>query len=150
MKTMQVFIFLTFLFSSIFSYADSLNLVTDQEVIASRLNRSVISPKMAIAPDAPKIDLITPNIGSSIASPTPIELKFFPKTPAVVKPESFKAYYGSLGIDITNRLLKVAQVTPLGINVSEANLPKGSHRITINVEDSEGRKGSKILEFEIK
>jgi hypothetical protein len=47
-------------------------------------------------------------------------------------------------------LLGVAQVTAQGINLKEAALPKGSHKITLNVQDSEGRVGSKIIEFEIK
>lgn len=149
MKTLFIIIFLNF--ASIL-HAEPVMLVSDEEVKASNLNshKSPMYMKAAVISDAPKIELINPQLGSNINSPTPIEVKFNPKSPASIKPESFKALYGSFQIDITKRLLNVAQVTQQGIQVTEANLPKGSHKITMNIEDSEGRVGSKTMEFEIK
>jgi hypothetical protein len=125
-------------------------LVTPEEMIKSNGSKPLFYPKVVPLLDAPVIDVITPKLDGPISSPTPILLKFTPKAPAIVKSESFKAYYGSFQIDITARLLGVAQVTTQGINLKEAALPKGSHKITLNVQDSEGRLGSKIIEFEIK
>ena len=81
---------------------------------------------------------------------TQIQLKFLPKTPATTKPETFRILYGTFQIDITERLLKVATVTPQGINVPEAKLPNGKHKLVLNVQDSDGRVGSRLIEFEIK
>ena len=130
--------------------AEPLWLVTPEEMLKSNSAKPLFYPRVVPPLDAPVIDVITPKLDGSIASPTPILLKFVPKAPANVKPDSFKAYYGTFQIDITNRLLGVAQVTAQGINLKEAALPKGSHKITLNVQDSEGRVGSKIIEFEIK
>jgi hypothetical protein len=96
------------------------------------------------------LDLLAPQLGSTVNSPTQIDLKFLPKNPATVKPETFKAYYGTFQVDITSRLLKVAKVTTQGVNVPEASLPKGSHKITLNIEDTEGRIGSRTIEFDMK
>jgi hypothetical protein len=46
--------------------------------------------------------------------------------------------------------LKVAKVTTQGVNVPEASLPKGSHKIALNIEDTEGRIGTRTIEFDVK
>jgi hypothetical protein len=130
--------------------SEPLWLVTPEEMLKSNGAKPPFYPKVVPPLDAPVIDVITPKLDGPIGSPTPILLKFVPKVPSNVKPDSFKAYYGSFQIDITNRLLGVAQVTAQGINLKEAALPKGSHKIILNVQDSEGRVGSKTIEFEIK
>jgi len=131
-------------------YADPIMLVSDEEVRISNINKSTIQAKAVSVPDAPSIEVLSPQLGSNINSPTQIEVKFNPKNPANIKPDTFKALYGSFKVDITKRLLNVANITPQGINVTEANLPKGSHKIIMSVEDTEGRVGSKTVEFEIK
>ena len=72
-----------------------------------------------------------------------------PSTPSAVRPETFKALYGRLRIDITQRLLSATTITTQGITVKEASLPKGSHRLLLSIEDTEGRQGQKVLEFEV-
>ena len=141
---------LVILFAPLQVLAGPLWLVTPDEMLKSNGAKPPFYPKVVPPLDAPVIDVITPKLDGSITSPTPILLKFVPKAPANVKPDSFKAYYGTFQIDITNRLLGVAQVTAQGINLKEAALPKGSHKITLNVQDSEGRVGSRTIEFEIK
>ena len=84
-----------------------------------------------------------------MTSPTPIELRFIPAGSSTIKPESFRALYGTFGIDITSRIMGVAKVTAAGIQVNEANLPKGRHRIQLLLEDSEGRVGSRWMEFQV-
>ena len=67
----------------------------------------------------------------------------------MVRPETFKALYGRLRIDITQRLLNATKVTAQGITVKDATLPQGSHRLLLSIEDTEGRLGHKTLEFEV-
>jgi len=117
---------------------------------ASNANKNFFYPKSTISPDAPRIELVSPKLDTAISSPTQIELKFIPKIPSTTKPETFRILYGTFQIDITERLLKVATVTPQGINVPEAKLPNGKHKLVLNVQDSEGRVGSRLIEFEIK
>jgi hypothetical protein len=146
-KTIITLIFINFIS---FAYAEPIMLVSDEEVRISNINKSSLQPKAILVPDAPTIEVLSPQIWSNINSPTQIEVKFNPKNPANIKPDTFKALYGSFKIDITKRLLNVANVTPQGIHVTEANLPKGSHKITMSVEDTEGRVGFKSIEFDIK
>ena len=141
------------LLSLVFSatiFAQPLMLVSESEQEASRNNPVNFAPKLVPVKDAPSIELVSPVLSDTINSPTMIELKFIPKAPAVIKPESFKAYYGTFQIDITGRLVGVAKVEPQGIRVKEAALPKGEHKLMLNVEDSEGRMGMKTIAFEVK
>jgi hypothetical protein len=84
-----------------------------------------------------------------VGSPTVIDLRFQATTPGDIKPESFKALYGTFQIDITKRLLSVAKVTGSGVRVEEASLPKGRHKLLLVVEDSLGRTGNQTIEFEV-
>jgi hypothetical protein len=147
---MKFFLILLFVIFSFGIKADPLMLVTEDEVKISNLHKPEFQVKSIPVPDAPKIELLKPKLDSTIFSTTPIELKFIPTNPASIKPESFKAYYGSFQIDITSRITSSSKVTPAGIQVSEANLPRGNHKLTLNIEDSEGRMGSKTIEFAIK
>ena len=131
-------------------FAQSLFLVTEEEMVASNANKNFFYPKSTISPDAPKIELITPKLDTAIASPTQIQLRFLPKTPATTKPDTFRVLYGTFQIDITDRLMKVATVTAQGITVPEAKLPSGKHKLVLNIQDSDGRVGSRLIEFEIK
>ena len=109
-----------------------------------------ISPKSSFVEDAPVIEVLTPKLPASISSPTHIDLKFQAVAPSKVKPESFKALYGTFQIDITKKLLSVAKVTETGVKVQEATLPKGMHKILLTIEDTSGRVGNHTIEFEVK
>ena len=143
-------LFLSLLFTSSQIFAQSTFLVSEEEMVRSNSNKTFFYPKTVVSPDAPKIELVSPKLDSAISSPTQIQLKFLPKNPATTKPETFRILYGTFQIDITERLLKVATVTPQGINVPEAKLPNGKHKLVLNVQDSDGRLGSRLIEFEIK
>ena len=124
-------------------------LVTPEEMNASNQADTGLRPRATPSKDAPVIELLSPKITAELASPTPIELRFVSTPPSTIKPDTFKALYGTFQIDITSRILGVTQVTPLGIHVKEANLPKGNHRIQLMLQDSEGRIGSRWVEFKI-
>ncbi len=147
---MKKFVFISLLFCTTISNSQSLMLVSESEMVQSLSNPIQLIPKTVSSPDAPKIELLAPKLDASISSPTPIQLKFSPKSPATVNTDSFKVLYGTFQIDITNRILKVAQVSPSGIDVKEASLPRGNHRLILNIQDSEGRLASRVIEFEIK
>ena len=130
--------------------AASIFLVSQEEMLQSNAANLSFVAKIAPPPDAPIIDVLAPKLDGLITSPTPIFLRFLPKEPSKVRSDSFKAYYGSFQIDITSRLLAVAQVSPQGVTLKEVALPKGNHKILLSVEDSEGRLGSRLIEFEVK
>lgn len=134
--------------SHIPALADTL-LVTPEEMRQSNEADTGIRPKSVPALDSPTIELVLPRLPGEVTSPTPIELRFIAVTPGTIKPESFKALYGTFKVDITERILGVTQVTPSGISVKEAKLPKGKHRIQLLLEDSLGRVGIRWMEFEV-
>ena len=124
-------------------------LVTVDEMNASNNAKPPFTAKAVAQKDAPLIELSAPKLSAPVSSPTPIELKFQPTPPSSVKPETFKVLYGSFEIDITKRILNVAKVTESGVNVQEASLPKGKHKLLMVVEDTSGRRGNKTIEFEV-
>lgn len=124
-------------------------LISIEEMNASN-NASSLNPRSIPPKDAPVIELSAPKLSSPVSSPTPIELKFQPTPPSVVKPETFKVLYGSFEIDITKRILNVAKVTESGVLVQEANLPKGKHKLLMVVEDTAGRRGNRSIDFEVR
>jgi hypothetical protein len=124
-------------------------IVTPQEMSESNLADSGLRPRSAPVKDAPVIELVTPKLPGELASPLQIELKFNSTLPSTIRPEAFKALYGTFQIDITSRILGVTNITPSGIQVKEANLPKGNHRILLMLEDTEGRVGSRWMEFRV-
>jgi len=130
--------------------SEPINLVSYSEMVQSNDNKLAYRPKFAPVPGAPNIDLVTPKLEGAIVSPTPIRMRFEAKSPSTIKPDTFKVYYGSFQIDITERLLGASKVGLGGFSIQEAALPKGSHKLTLNIQDSEGRVGSKTVEFEVK
>ena len=149
MKHSLRILFVLFICYTVFLNSYSAQLISTEEMNASNSADLGIRPKAIQAKDAPIIELVTPKLPGGVVSPTPIELKFTPTPPSKIKPESFKALYGTFQIDITSRILGVALVSPSGIQVKEASLPKGKHRIQLLLEDSEGRVGSRWMEFEV-
>jgi hypothetical protein len=147
---MKKLLFTSLFFFATLSNSQPLMLVSENEMIQSLSNPIQLIPKAISAPDAPKIDLLAPKLDGVISSPTPILLKFSPKAPATVNADSFKVFYGTFQIDITNRILKAAQITSSGLDVKEASLPRGTHKLTLNIQDSEGRLALRTIEFEIK
>jgi len=124
-------------------------LVTPEEMLASNAAPPPFAARAVPDRDAPQIELLNPKLPSSVSSPTPIEVKFQPAASSQVKPETFKVLYGSFQIDITRRILNVAKVTDSGIQVQEASLPKGKHKLLMQIEDNAGRVGSRQVEFEV-
>ena len=142
--------FYAFLFLTVgSSIAGSPYLVSADEMNASNEAIIQITPRLSPVKDAPRIELISPKLPGTVGSPTVIDLRFQAASPSSIKPDSFKALYGTFQIDITKRLLNVANVTGDGVRVDEANLPKGRHKILLTVEDSLGRIGNQAVEFEV-
>ena len=147
---MKTFFLTFFLLTVIHAFAEPVLLVTLAEMQASNNATVQISPKSSPVKDAPVIEVLTPKLLGSISSPTLIDLQFQSVSPSKVKPESFKALYGTFQIDITKKLLSLAKVTEGGVKVQEAALPKGIHKIMLMIEDTSGRVGNRIIEFEVK
>lgn len=127
-------------------------LVTPEEAIASASQFKKfpgMSSKSMPVLGAPEINLITPSLASTVKSPVDIQLYFHPKEGAAIEPASFRVLYGCFGVDITSRILKYGVPTEEGIKVNHANLPKGDHRLVIQVSDKRQRKGETEIAFKV-
>jgi len=126
-------------------------LVTPEEAQASQAAPQPLTPRTAPAatPGSPRVNLLAPNLSNTVPSPTRIQVRFEATAPARIQPETFKVRYGAFRLDITNRITAASKVTAEGIDVAEAPLPKGAHRLLIEIEDSLGRVGERLVQFVI-
>lgn len=122
-------------------------LVSDAEAAAARATLMPPATRAAPALDAPRITLLAPSLSQAVASPTRIHLRFEPVAPATIRPDTLRVRYGGLRLDITGRITALSRVTPEGIDVAEAQLPKGSHRLFIEIQDTLGRMAERQLQF---
>ena len=102
--------------------------------------------------DAPTITVIKPDRSAPIQPPVDIDVHFKAAQGASVNIASLKIMYGFLKLDITKRILNApgVQVSAAGLKASGAQLPSGSHKLTIEVADNIGRTGRQPLEFTVK
>lgn len=98
---------------------------------------------------APEISLIKPSISAAVKAPVDIQMNFHPKDGSGIDPSSFRVLYGFFGVDITSRILKYGQPTEEGIKVSHADLPRGDHRLVVQVTDKKQRQGQTEINFKV-
>ena len=124
-------------------------LITEAEAAEAQAAPVLFSAKAVPEKDAPRMEIVSPTVSTRLKSPIQVQAGFVTTPPATIRTESFKVLYGAFQIDITQRLLAVAKITPQGINVQEAKLPSGHHKLQLLLEDSMGRQGRQTIEFDI-
>ena len=103
-----------------------------------------------LAGDEPAIEIVRPVVKEGkVTSPVAIEVRFKPVQGKSIDPASFKLYYGAFKIDVTDRLLKTAKVTPTGFSIDKVDIPSGSHRLVMRVGDDTGAVGIKEIKFTV-
>lgn len=122
-------------------------LVSEAEAAAAQAAPTPPATRAVPAADAPRINLLAPSLASAVASPTRIHLRFEPVAPAAIRPDSLRVRYGSFRLDITGRITAASRVTADGIDVAEAQLPKGAHRLFVEIQDTLGRTAERQLQF---
>ena len=98
---------------------------------------------------APTIRIDEPDITRPVRSPANIRIRFQAAANARIEVNTLRVRYGRLGIDLTRRILAHARPTPSGVFVEDADLPRGRHRITIEIADNTGRVGRKSFDFNV-
>ena len=103
-----------------------------------------------LAGDEPALEIVRPVVKEGkVASPVAIEVRFKPVPGKAIDPASFKLYYGAFKLDVTDRLLKTAKVTPTGFSIDKVDIPAGSHRLVMKVADDTGAAGIKEIKFTV-
>lgn len=123
-------------------------------VTRQQLRRENAAPHEQAAPaptrsGAPAIRIEEPDIARPIRSPVRIRISFQAGANARIAVNTLRVRYGFLGIDITRRILAHARPTSSGVSVEDAELPRGHHRVTVQIADNLGRVGSKSFEFNV-
>ncbi len=133
--------------------ASAIQLVTKEEMIRSQKAPPVVEAAAAPAdPLAPQITLVDPETNGAdkvVRNPFKMEVIFKPQEGAALDFKSFQALYGSLKMDITDRLLKEAVKTPNGLRLANVNVPSGKHRILLRIKDSQNRLAEKEIQFRV-
>ena len=123
------------------------DLLTPQE--AARDNAARNLPGPADLPAPPQIQLLRPDISRPISNPTTIEVRFSAGSGAAIDMRSFRATFGRLRIDITNRLLEHATKTSDTLSAENVNLPVGNHRVTLSIANVLRKRASQTFRFSV-
>lgn len=109
------------------------------------------APPLVLRSMYPSIRIVSPAVTASDAlkAPLRIELAFVAAPGTRIVPESFRALYGLLKIDVTERLRSYAQVSERGVVAEQAMLPAGAHRLYLQVADDQGRVFERELRFRV-
>jgi hypothetical protein len=101
--------------------------------------------------NAPTVKVLKPNNSTPIQPPVDIEVHFAAAQGATINISTLKILYGFLKLDVTERILKASgvEVSPEGLKASGAQLPRGSHKLLIEVADNLGRIGRQPVEFTV-
>ncbi len=137
-----------FLFSALFSVeAASFELISDAEAIASQSVKAYEALGEEVPTQAPVIEVSQPGLpmDRAVRNPLNIEVSFVPHQGASIDFSSFKAYYGNLKLDITDRLLRHLIKTSNGFKLQNVALPKGSHKIVLAIRDDKAREGRRAI-----
>lgn len=128
-----------------------LMLVTEEEARRSREAPPMVEADLQRAdPLAPQILVVDPkNVDQVLRNPFRMELIFQPQPGAKLDFSSFRAFYGALKLDITDRILREATRTGNGLRVVDVRVPSGSHKIILRIRDDQNRVAEKELQIRV-
>jgi hypothetical protein len=87
----------------------------------------------------PQIEVISPALSGLVSSPFRFRVKFIAHGGATINPDSITITYKKIpAIDITQRIKSYIIKNGVEVDISDAQLPAGTHPFLIAVEDSRG------------
>lgn len=98
---------------------------------------------------SPQIEVLKPDASKPVKSPVTIRIRFRPQAGATINPATFRARYGWLGIDITDRIIAHAQIDASGLSADNAEIPPGQYSVTLEIADTVGRVGTRAFTFRV-
>lgn len=130
-------------------HAAAWTLITAEELAREKMTPQLAASPIEAQPGAPTIEVEQPDATKPIKSPVSVHIRFKPHEGATIVPESFRAKYGWLGIDVTDRITANAKIDPSGLVANNAEVPAGKYKLTLQIEDSLHRVGTRVLEFSV-
>ena len=131
-------------------FAQAFDLVSQSEYLASEAQEKSapsFTARSLAGPSDPIIDIRSPSLTGPVKAPVSIDLRCLTSGAAKINWESLKILYGAFKLDITDRVKKEAKVLPDGIQIASANLPSGSHKLVIQVANTEGKQAEREVRF---
>ena len=143
-------VILMFALSYATALAEDYVLVSEEEVARSIAAEGINElAERAADPLGPRIDVLRPGDGNDFISPVDIHITFVPTEGAEIDLDTLEIKYGALGLNVTNRVIKHAEVTERGIRSEGAMLPTGKHKLTVYIGDNIGRISKRRFTFTI-
>lgn len=103
----------------------------------ARIERRTFGLRREEAPQGPDIVVQSPEAGKTYRPPVPIDVRFVSRKDAPIDPDSLRVTYLKFwGIDITDRVKEY--LVEDRIQVPNAKLPSGRHRIRVSISDQKG------------
>jgi len=113
-------------------------LISEQE---AKMPESPFNARSAFP--GPKLVLISPDVNATAKSPLRLQVKFETRG-AKINLDSLKVTYVKLEpIDLTERVREFA--TGDGIDFKDAEIPPGTHKIRVEVKDTDGFAGGAVF-----
>lgn len=130
--------------------AFAFELVTPEEVSQSQDALMLEAELSEPDPLGPMIQLLDPlSLDLPFKNPFKMEVIFKPQNGSEVDFSTFKAFYGTFKLDITDRLLKEAVKTSSGLRLANVKIPSGRHKLYISIKDNLGHSAAKELAFKV-
>ena len=125
-------------------------LVTTEEAVKEAKNTKEYILNLGEKNTLPSIKLVHPNLLSEgIKSPLSIELEFKKKDVPIL-PETFPAFYGSMRLNVTKRILREALIDRNFLKVDNARIPSGKHTFFVQIFDAKGRVAKRMFEIKVR
>ena len=133
-------------------HALAFDLVTQTEYLESAAQDKVapsFTARSSPLPSDPMIEIRSPSLTSPIKGPVSIDLRCLSSGAAKINWESLKIMYGAFKLDITERVKKEGKMLSDGIQIASANLPSGSHKLVIQVANTDGKLAEREVRFTV-
>ncbi len=134
------------------AFAQDLWLVNPDEAVKFEGEAGFMAPPgLRARAVMPLIDILQPEPvpDGKLKAPFAIAVAFRPQNDAPIDVSSFKVLYGGLKFDITSRLSQYTQINADGFKLDKANIPKGKHRLTLQIQDAKQRMAERELRIEV-
>jgi len=120
-----------------------------EESAADIKGRRPAPPAPHRAAGGPIISVRQPDQSKPIQPPVTIRITFRAQEGATIDVKTFRALYGSMQLDITQRLLEHAKLDERGLSAGNAQLPAGQHMVTLSIADNMHRVGALTIRFTV-
>ena len=132
--------------------ARAFDLVSQSEFLASQAQEKlepVFVARSSPLPSDPVIEIRSPSLTGPIKAPVSIDLRCLTSGAARINWDSLRIMYGAFKLDITERVRKEGKILSDGIQIASANLPSGSHRLVIQVANTDGKLAEREVRFTV-